>query len=119
MSSIPPAPEDLSPSSQSLWDDVVAEYVLSAAELELLKQGLLALDRAEQARAVVDREGVTCLDRYGSPRTHPACDIESRNRALFARIVGQLGVRATRSQPKRLGAPGGRRPAYPAPARIG
>jgi hypothetical protein len=117
--SIPSAPEELSSSSRTLWDAIMAEYELSAAEVEVLRQALLALDRAEQARVVVDREGVTCLDRFGSPKQHPAVDVEARNRLIYAKLVAQLGVRATRQTTRRrVGAPGGRRPAYPAPARV-
>ena len=92
---LPKAPSDLSVRARKLWGAVVLEYELAAAELEVLRNALVALDRADQAGRVVDAEGVVCVDRYGSPKTHPACDVESRNRALFARLVGQLGVRLT------------------------
>jgi hypothetical protein len=76
-----------------LWRDVHAGYELSAAECEVLRCALEALDRADAAAAIVKADGVTVLDRYGSPKMHPAADVESRNRALFARLVQQLQVR--------------------------
>jgi hypothetical protein len=101
-----------------LWGDVVDEYELSAAEVVVLRQALLARDRAEEARGVVDREGCTVKDRYGCAKQHPAVDVEARNRTLFARLVQQLGVRASRDATRRrVGAPGGRRRAYP-PVRV-
>jgi hypothetical protein len=114
----PRAPGDLSAASRTLWREVLSDYVLSAAEREVLRQALLALDRAEQARAVIDAEGLTCRDRFGSPKQHPAVDVEARERLIFARLIAQLGVRASREQSKRNGAPGGRRPLYPAPVRV-
>lgn len=89
----PAAPDGLSDRTAALWVAVVAEYDLSPAELELLRSGCIALDRADAAGAIVEAEGVTVADRYGTPKAHPAVDVEHRHRALFARIVGQLGVR--------------------------
>jgi len=74
---------------------VVDEFELSPAELELLRSALVALDRADEAAAVIAVEGVTTTDRYGGAKMHPACDVEARNRALYARFVAQLGVKAT------------------------
>ena len=38
-------------------------------------------DRAEQAREVLDRQGVTYNDRFGQPRTRPEVAIERRRAA--------------------------------------
>ena len=100
--SAPKAPDGLSTRARRLWRDVLAEYELSAAELEVLRSALVALDRADQAAAVVDAEGVVVVDRYGSPKAHPATDIEARNRTIFARLVAQLGVKVT---PERVDSP--------------
>jgi len=89
----PAVPAGLSKRSAQLWRDVVGEYQLSDAELEVLRCACQTLDRADQAAEVVAREGVTVVDRYGTPKAHPAVDIENRSRALFARLVAQLGVK--------------------------
>jgi hypothetical protein len=89
------APPGLTPRSQRLWRAVIDGFELSDAEVELLRNGLVALDRADEAAADVAKHGVTVLDRYGSLKANPAADIEARNRALFAAIVRQLGVRVT------------------------
>lgn len=86
------APSGLSERACGLWGAVLEEFELSAAEQVLLHEGLTALDRAAAAGEVVAAEGVTVKDRYGSAKSHPACDVESRNRALFASIIRQLGV---------------------------
>jgi uncharacterized protein with PIN domain len=86
-------PRGLSKRAGRLWRAVLAEYDLSEAEFEVLRCACEALDRADEAGAIVSREGVVVLDRYGSPKVHPAADLEARSRALFARLVAQLGVK--------------------------
>ena len=93
------------------WRAVLDEYDLSAAEVELLRNALSALDRADQAAAIVDAEGVVTVDRYGSPKMHPACDVEARNRIIYGRFVAQLGVKAT-VESVRHGARRGPKPRY-------
>ena len=109
----PKTPSGLSRRAGKLWRAVVDEFELSPAEHELLRSALVALDRADQAAEVILAEGVTTVDRYGAPKAHPATDVEARNRALFARFVAQLGVRATvesASAASRVGAKPGPRP---------
>ncbi len=100
---IPKAPPGLSKRGAKLWRAVLDEFELSPAELELLRSALVALDRADEAAEVIAAEGVTSLDRYGSPKTHPAVDVEARNRVIFARFVAQLGVKATVESVRRHG----------------
>ena len=89
---VPDPPKTLSARSRKLWRAVTREYELSAAENELLHQACESLDRADEAAAVVRKEGVTVRDRYGSPKQHPAADVEARHRSLFASLIRQLGV---------------------------
>lgn len=102
---LPAPPDGLSKRAAALWHDVVEAFELSPAELTLLHEGLTALDRAAQAGAVVNAEGVTVLDRYGSPKAHPACDIEARNRTIFASVIRQLGVKLADAEPTKAGRP--------------
>jgi hypothetical protein len=95
----------------------MTEYVLSSSEVEVLRQACIALDRADQAAGIVAEEGPVAVDRYGSPKAHPAVDIESRSRALFARLVAQLGIKAGPSSVPRVGARPGPRGARPGPRR--
>ena len=92
---LPKAPTGLSKRSAKLWRAVLAEFELSPAELELRRSALVALDRADEAADIIAVEGVVTVDRYGSPKAHPAADVESRNRALYGRFLAQLGVKAT------------------------
>jgi hypothetical protein len=101
---IPKPPAGLSRRSRALWRDTVDEFELSASELFVLENGLRCLDRADEAAAVVNREGVTVLDRYGSPKAHPAVDVEVRCRAAFNAAMRQLAVKVTDDAPVRRGA---------------
>ena len=92
---LPRPPAGLSKRSAKLWRQVLDEFELSPAELELLRNALVALDRADEAAAIIAAEGIVTLDRYGSPKQHPATDVESRNRALYGRFLAQLGVKAS------------------------
>ena len=108
---LPKAPAGLSKRSAKLWRAVLTEFELSPAEEELLRNALTALDRADEAAAILASEGLVTVDRYGSPKAHPAADIESRNRALYGRFTAQLGVKATvESVRNRVGAKPGPRP---------
>lgn len=93
-------PTELSRRSRAIWQAVLADYDLHAAELELLRCALVSLDRADEAGEVIARDGVTVLDRYGTPKSHPAADIEARSRAAYARMVAQIGVKLVDDEPK-------------------
>ena len=92
-SDLPKPPPGLSARARRLWADVLADHELAPAEMELLRSACEVLDRADAAAVVVKREGVTVLDRYGSPKAHPAADIETRSRSLFAALIRQLDVK--------------------------
>lgn len=51
-------------------------------------------DRSEEARLIVMKEGVTFIDAQGSPRKHPAVNVEMDAKINFARLVKQLGLPA-------------------------
>lgn len=98
---VPAPPEGLSARSAGLWERVLDQYELSAAELELLAEACRSLDRADQLRAVVDLEGVTTTDRWGGKKLHPAHDGEQRARRDYASFMRQLGVRVPPPSPGR------------------
>lgn len=94
-----PAPENLSESSQAIWGDVVADYEMSSVELARLKLGLEALDRAQEARRVLDRDGLMVVDRYGAPKLHPLTVVEKDARNAAATILRGLGLEAVVAVP--------------------
>lgn len=75
-----------------LWRSVQAEWSLNAPALELLRCAVEALARADEAAAVVTRDGATFIDRWGQPRQHPAANLELLHRGQAARYLQALGV---------------------------
>jgi hypothetical protein len=59
--------------------------------LELLESALRSRDVAEQARAVLERDGLTFTDDAGKPRAHPAAAIGRDARAAYVSTLRVLG----------------------------
>lgn len=85
-------PAHLSERSQELWRDVVAVYDFHAHDLERLRLACEALDRCEQARAIIEQEGPIVRDRFGQTRAHPAIAIERDARIAALRGLRELGI---------------------------
>lgn len=86
-----PTPKALSPGAQSWRRKLVAEFGITdpAGEL-LLDAAMRAWDRATEAAAIVDNEGLTVTDRFGQPKPHPATLTERDCRSLMARMLAAL-----------------------------
>jgi len=85
----PEAPAGLSWRSCRLWAHYAGEQ--EAGRLALLEEALRALDRAEQAREIVERDGLV-LSGGKMPHAHPAVRVEHQARAEFVRIWSHLGL---------------------------
>ena len=89
---LPPPPEHLSDLSRGLWKKVVTRR-FSEGRLIMLEQALISLDRADQAREVIDREGlVSVTTRTGVSHLHPAAKLERENRQLFMKAWKGIGL---------------------------
>lgn len=90
----PPAPEGLSPKAQALWDAAMAwQKRWNAARLETLYQGLCALDRADEARMAVSRDGLTTItETTKAVHVHPAAKLEREFRQQALRVFDDLGL---------------------------
>jgi len=85
-------PHYLGPRATRLWRKLVPERARSQERLALLEIALSALDRADQAREIVAREGlVVTSERSGLSRPHPAIRIENVARAEFLKVWWILG----------------------------
>lgn len=89
---IPRPPRHLSTATTKWFRSVVADFDLADHHLHLLTLACEARDRAEQARIILEKEGVTILDRFGVPKAHPAVAIERDSRIAFARLLRELGL---------------------------
>ena len=86
-------PPHLSKKSKSLWSKLVPRRARSPERLVHLTVALEALDRADGAREISDREGITIKTKTtGAVHIHPAVKVERENRQLFARIWNDLDL---------------------------
>lgn len=88
----PKPPAGLSRRTQRLWRAIVDAFDLDAASLAVLEEACRSLDRADQARALVEAEGITFRDRFGQIRPHPAVTIERDARGAAVRALDVLGL---------------------------
>jgi hypothetical protein len=101
-------PRKLGAHGGALWRAVMAEYQIEdSAGLAMLAQACIALDRAEQCRAAIEKDGVVIRARAGPPKDHPALKHELGFRSFTVRTLQKLGldVEPLRSHPGRP--PGG------------
>ena len=86
-----PIPKHLQGAGRTMWHRLRGDYAIDdAAGLALLEAACAAYQRAEAARAQVDREGSTVPDRFGQMRAHPAVAIERDARSVMIRALRAL-----------------------------
>lgn len=85
-----PPPEHLQPATKAWWKQIVADFELESQHLRLLQAACESWDRLQAARAVLDRDGISYLDRFGAPRARPEVAVERDSRIAFARLVREL-----------------------------
>lgn len=90
MKRIKSAPKHLSPTSRAWWSEVLRTFDLESHELPILVAACEAMDRAAQAREIIDRDGVTVKDRFGQAKPNPACGVERDAQGTYSRLVRQL-----------------------------
>lgn len=90
----PRAPAHLSARSRKLWRRLVEDYGLDEEPhaLEVLRLALEAVDRAEEARSLLAREGLTVTDRFGQVKAHPMCAVERDSAIRAARMFRELSL---------------------------
>jgi hypothetical protein len=77
-----------------------------AHAIKLLTIAAEAIDRREEARATIAKDGAYVLDRYGCTKAHPALAVERDQAVIFARALRELALplgNADSSRPPRVG----------------
>lgn len=85
-------PNHLRPETAQWFKDVTSQYELEPHHVRLLTLAAESWDRCQQAREVLNRDGLTYRDRFGAPRARPEVAIERDARMAFARLVRELGL---------------------------
>jgi P27 family predicted phage terminase small subunit len=93
----PRAPQHLSKAQRELWREIVERYELELHHLRLLKLLCEALDRAEEARQALVRDGSYVRDRFDQLKPHPALTVERDSRASAAKLARELALDGTRA----------------------
>ena len=72
--------------------DIVAAYELESHHLRLLQAACESWDRLQAARVVLDRDGISYVDRFNAPRARPEVAVERDAKVSFARLVRELNL---------------------------
>jgi phage terminase small subunit len=88
----PKAPRHLTARTRRWFDEIVADFDLEPQHLLLLQGAAECWDRAQQARQLLAKDGLTFTDRHGHIRPHPAAQIERDNKSLYARLIRELAL---------------------------
>lgn len=100
----PRPPKHLRPATAKWFEGVTDEFDLEPHHVRLLTLAAEAWDRGQAAREVIDRDGLTYVDRFGSPKARPEVGIERDSRIGFARLIRELALDVegpTESRPPR------------------
>jgi P27 family predicted phage terminase small subunit len=85
------APKHLRAQTRQWWSQVVSDYELQPHHERLLTLAAEAWDRVQQARELVEVEGIT--PQNGKTRKlHPALALERDSMILFARMLRELNL---------------------------
>jgi len=103
MTDRPKPPAHLSRRAKAIWRDLVAEYTFAAHELTLLRAACETVDRLEEARALIARDGLVVAGYRGQPRPNPMLAVERDCRIALARLWRELAMRdPDESRPPRI-----------------
>lgn len=84
-------PKHLAGTSRELWRRLRADYEIDdAAGQALLQAACEAYQRAQEARAAIDKAGAVTADRFGQLKAHPAIAIERDSRAAMISALRAL-----------------------------
>ena len=85
-------PPHLAESTRHWFASVIETYELEPHHLRLLTLAAESWDRCQQAREILDKEGITYIDRFEAPRMRPEVAVERDSRLAFARLVRELDL---------------------------
>lgn len=89
----PAPPRGLRGKAKTFWQKVCRDFVLEPHHYDVLEQACWSLQRAEEAREIVNTEGQFYRnEKTGALLRHPAVATEEKARAMFLRGLRELGL---------------------------
>jgi phage terminase small subunit len=90
---LPKAPKHLCPATKRWWKSVVSTYELEPHHIRLLQLAAESWDRGQQAREILDAQGLTFVDdKLNRLTAHPCIAVERDCRLSFARLLRELDL---------------------------
>jgi P27 family predicted phage terminase small subunit len=91
METQPKPPAGLCDEAKRFWREVVSEFTIDdVGSRRVLQSACEAFHRMLQAQEIISKEGITCSDRFGQLKVHPAVLIERDSRAAVLQALKQL-----------------------------
>ena len=84
--------ENLQPETKKWLEDLIDTYELEEADLMMLLVAAETYDRYRQVKSILEKEGLTYLDRFGAPKSRPEVAIERDCRLNFSRLLREAGL---------------------------
>lgn len=98
-------PKHLSLEARRIWTQLNSELELPSDALLTLRIALECFDRGQEARKILDSEGLTTTNKQtGVARKHPCCEIEKNAIGQFLAAMRLLGFDSVAVGP--IGRPG-------------
>jgi hypothetical protein len=88
----PKPPDGLETAGRQLWDSVTATFVLSAGEIEILRQACRTSDEIVLLEAELRTSSLVVAGFAGQPRPNPLLKIIQDHRLLLRRLVDSLNL---------------------------
>jgi P27 family predicted phage terminase small subunit len=89
-SEIPRAPSGLSQPARRIWKRINQGWILDVGALIVLEQSLRHFDRAEEAKRLVEEQGMMITDDKGRLKENPLVAIERKSRDSMVRCLKYL-----------------------------
>lgn len=87
------APKNLSSEGKKLWEQILKEYdIQDAGGLSILKSVCESLDRIRECQEIIDKEGMTVMDRFNQTKAHPLLSVERDARSQFLQAIKTLNL---------------------------
>ncbi|HJK99292.1 MAG TPA: hypothetical protein RMF84_18850 [Polyangiaceae bacterium LLY-WYZ-14_1] len=88
---VPDPPEPFGEGGRRLWESALRAFDFEDHERILLVEACRTKDLIDAAKAELDRDGPTVLDRFGQAKIHPAEGIVSRGAQRLRMLFRELG----------------------------